>query len=262
VTLGIQLNIVKMTAALGLAAMLTLTGGTAFAKNSKHSKSRDSQSSVETSKTTCWPEVAAEFSLDSYWVTTTSTKDLSNVVLLFADGTTQRFEGLTGKEQTFSGTDSNEGKMLTGAWIKSGCNKSGDGPGYGEFAENTPMVNFLPVVSIGDVTPIYEFNDLTLVEAEFQVTLSEVVPFGADPVTVDFATANGTAFEESDFLQTEGTVTFGPGEISKTVTVFIIGEDDPEDDEVFHVDLSNPQNAVIGKGRGDGSIVDDDWYDT
>ncbi|MEZ5948992.1 MAG: pilus assembly protein TadG-related protein [Planctomycetaceae bacterium] len=65
-----------------------------------------------------------------------STKDLSNVVLEFSDGVHQKFEGLTGKTGTFAGTGDNEGKSIVGAWIKSGSNSSGDGPGYGERFEN------------------------------------------------------------------------------------------------------------------------------
>jgi Flp pilus assembly protein TadG len=62
----------------------------------------------------------------------TSTKDLSNVVLEFADGSHQKFEGLKGYTGTFSGTGLNDGKEIVGVWIKSGCNSSSDGPGYGE----------------------------------------------------------------------------------------------------------------------------------
>lgn len=62
----------------------------------------------------------------------TSTKDLSNVVLLFSDGTRQKFDNLTGYSGTFSGTGANEGKSIDAVWIKSGCNSSNEGPGYGE----------------------------------------------------------------------------------------------------------------------------------
>jgi hypothetical protein len=70
-------------------------------------------------------------------VTVSSTKDLSNVVLQFADGTVQKFDGLSGHEGTFAGTGDNDGAVLTGVWIKSGNNASGDGPGYGEFIAST-----------------------------------------------------------------------------------------------------------------------------
>jgi hypothetical protein len=66
----------------------------------------------------------------------TSTKDLSNVVLEFADGVHQKFDGLSGYTGTFQGTGDNEGKEIVGVWIKSGCNHSGDGPGYGERVTN------------------------------------------------------------------------------------------------------------------------------
>lgn len=64
-----------------------------------------------------------------YTVYVTSTKDLSNVVLQFADGSPdQKFEPLSGYSRTFTSD-----KPISGVWIKSGCNMSGDGPGYGEF---------------------------------------------------------------------------------------------------------------------------------
>ena len=69
-------------------------------------------------------------------VKATSSKDLSNVVLEFEDGTRQKFDNLSGKSQTFSGTGANAGKLVSKAWVKSGSFKSGDGPGYGERFES------------------------------------------------------------------------------------------------------------------------------
>ena len=66
----------------------------------------------------------------------TSSKNLSNVVLEFDDGAHQKFEGLCGYSGTFQGTGTHSGKEVVGVWIKSGCNKSGDGPGYGERIDN------------------------------------------------------------------------------------------------------------------------------
>jgi Flp pilus assembly protein TadG len=77
-------------------------------------------------------------SQSSYYeqVYVTSSRDLSNVVLEFADGTHQKFQGLNGYSGTFQGTGENEGKQVTKVWIKSGCNASGEGPGYGERIDN------------------------------------------------------------------------------------------------------------------------------
>jgi hypothetical protein len=66
-----------------------------------------------------------------------STKDLSNVVLEFKDGTRQKFDDLTGHSGTFLGTGPNHRKSIVGCWVKSGRNASGDGPGYGEYFPTT-----------------------------------------------------------------------------------------------------------------------------
>ncbi len=71
----------------------------------------------------------------------TSTKDLSNVVLDFGpdeDGNPrhQKFEPLSGYTGNFEGTGEYEGLDIVGVWIKSGCNHSDDGPGYGEYVGN------------------------------------------------------------------------------------------------------------------------------
>lgn len=67
-------------------------------------------------------------------VTVRATADLSNVVLKFADGTVQKFDNLNvGYAATFSGTGAYAGKEITGVWVKTKNNQSGDGPGYGTY---------------------------------------------------------------------------------------------------------------------------------
>lgn len=58
------------------------------------------------------------------------------MVLEFADGTKQKFDDLDGHTGIFMGTGSHSGKSIVGVWVKSGCNNSGDGPGYGERLDN------------------------------------------------------------------------------------------------------------------------------
>jgi len=65
-----------------------------------------------------------EFSAARTGLKTSSNQNLSNVILKFADGTTQTFSSLSGKSGTFLGTGSNSGKVLVGAWVKSGTNSS------------------------------------------------------------------------------------------------------------------------------------------
>jgi hypothetical protein len=66
---------------------------------------------------------------------------LNNVVLKFHDNTIQQFNNLFGKTRTLSGTGVNAGKCIIGAWIKSGCNSSTDGPNYGAYFENDSYNN-------------------------------------------------------------------------------------------------------------------------
>ena len=88
-----------------------------------------------------WPnQVSATFDGVTKTVTANSTMDLSNVVLKFADGAEQKFDNLTGPSLTFAGTGANAGKDITGVWIKSGDNASGDGPGFGSYVAPALMI--------------------------------------------------------------------------------------------------------------------------
>jgi hypothetical protein len=79
------------------------------------------------------------------------------------------------------------------------------------------------------------------------------------PVTVDYASAAGTAGAPSDFQVVAGTLTFSPGVNIRTVTVSVLGDRVREANEVFTVNLSNPSaNAYIDRAQGVATIVNDD----
>jgi hypothetical protein len=77
-------------------------------------------------------------------------------------------------------------------------------------------------------------------------------------VTVDVGTRDETALAGVNYTATSGTVTFGPGESVKTVTVPVIGDTTLEANETFLVNLSAASGATIGDGQGQGTITDDD----
>jgi Calx-beta domain len=77
-------------------------------------------------------------------------------------------------------------------------------------------------------------------------------------VTLNFATLDDSATAGSDYTAVSGSLTFAPGETDKTVAVIINGDTVDETPERFFLDISNVQNASIGKGRGNGIIFDDD----
>ena len=84
---------------------------------------------------------------------------------------------------------------------------------------------------------------------EFTVTLD---PPATGEVTVDWATADGTATAGEDYTAGNGSLTFGAGEDSKTVSVPVTGDDVDEPNETFTVTLSNPSGASLGRAEGTG----------
>jgi hypothetical protein len=66
-----------------------------------------------------------------------SSRDVSNVVLEYSGGGRQKFEDLAGRVVELKGTGPHAGKTVVRAWVKSGANLSGDGPGYGQKFEAT-----------------------------------------------------------------------------------------------------------------------------
>jgi probable HAF family extracellular repeat protein len=77
-------------------------------------------------------------------------------------------------------------------------------------------------------------------------------------VTVTYATANGSATAGSDYEASAGTLTFEPGETSKTITALVLGDTHNEGNETFLVNLGTPTNALLGQGQATGTILDDD----
>src|SRR5207249_11695880 len=106
-----------------------------------------------------------------------------------------------------------------------------------------------PTLSISDVSQT-EGNSGTT-NFDFKVTLSAA---SGQTVTVDYVTADGAA-TVSDYQPTNGTLTFNPGETSKTVSVSVNGDPTDEPNETFVVNLSNPANASITKVQGIGTII-------
>src|SRR5439155_24345956 len=92
--------------------------------------------------------------------------------------------------------------------------------------------------------------------ANLTVTLSAAT---SKTVSVDYATADGTARSPTDYVAVATTaLTFNPGETTKTITVVVNGDTLDEANETFTVNLSNPSNATISTPTGTGTIADDD----
>jgi len=131
-------------------------------------------------------------------------------------------------------------------------------PGY----ETDGVLNYIRLLIHWEVPPpSLSIGNESVTEGDTGTTLAEFVidlSSAADgPVSVDWSTRDGTA-DSTDYAPSSGTVWFGPGETSKTVTVVVYGDAEEEPDEVFYVDLSNPTNAPIDDPEGQCTIGDDD----
>ena len=89
----------------------------------------------------------------------------------------------------------------------------------------------------------------------FAVTLD---PAATGRLTVDYATADGTATAGSDYTTTSGTLTFAAGESSKTVSVPITDDSLEDEGETLTLRLSKaPLPAASVRTSGGASTVAD-----
>jgi uncharacterized repeat protein (TIGR01451 family) len=124
-----------------------------------------------------------------------------------------------------------------------------DAQGLGTIVNDDP----LPSLSINDVTVVE--GDSGTTNAVFTVTLSAA---SGQTVSVNYATADGTATQPADYTSASGTLTFTPGQTTQTITVQVAGETVPEANETFFVNLSGATNATIADNQGVGTITNDD----
>ncbi|WP_355508565.1 putative Ig domain-containing protein [Xanthomonas cannabis] len=110
-----------------------------------------------------------------------------------------------------------------------------------------------PALSIDDVSVI-EGNSGTTT-ATFTVSLSTA---SGQTVTVNYATADGTATAGSDYAARSGTLSFAPGTTTQTVAISVNGDLSVEPNETYRVVLSSATNATIARATGTGTINNDD----
>ncbi|MDJ1173777.1 Ig-like domain-containing protein [Roseofilum capinflatum] len=122
-------------------------------------------------------------------------------------------------------------------------------------AQSTTTLN----IADNDAEPNLSINDVTVNEdagtLAFTVSLDAA---SAQEITVDYATADGTATAGSDYTSINGTLTFAAGETSQEITVTITDDSLDETNETFTVDLSSANNATISDAQGVGTITDND----
>jgi hypothetical protein len=105
-------------------------------------------------------------------------------------------------------------------------------------------------VSSRDTAQVLRFAPIS--QASFAVTLDTA---STSQVSVNYATADGTAVAGTDYTQTSGTLVFPAGVTSETINVPITTVATGGPTKTFTLNLSSPVNATIGRGQGTGSIL-------
>ncbi len=136
--------------------------------------------------------------------------------------------------------------------------------GDGSYATTVPNTTAFTLGSAA--TSTLAINDVSITEGNsgtatmtFTVTRNN----SATALSVDYATADGTATQPGDYTSTLGTLTFTAGGVlSQPVSVTIQGDTISEPDETLFVNLSNVVNSVgtttISDAQGIGTILNDE----
>ena len=125
----------------------------------------------------------------------------------------------------------------------------------------TKLIETPTMLTITGPTPPTVTSQLTVSDAaaseENDSTIDFVVkldPASDETVTVNYATADGTATAGGDYTAKSGTITFNAGETAKTVSVALINDDLEEGSETLTLTLSTASGADIEDGQATGSI--------
>jgi hypothetical protein len=177
-----------------------------------------------------------------------------------ANGTLNFAAGETSKTFTINLNDdsSNEGNETVNLQLRTG----------------TTTVDSAQLSIVDDDNPLpsvqFEQPDYGVGEAATTATVTVTLSKQSDStVTVDYATADGSATNgaapnsdgSKDYVTKTGTLTFDPGQTSKTIDVTLNPDTVVEDDEDFTVALTNPTNAAAGApSTTDVTIADDDDF--
>ena len=138
-------------------------------------------------------------------------------------------------------------------------------PGNNGYIESrASLVTFAG--SVGEPNPgepvVVAVMDASAVEGNrgaSKVTVPVTLSSGSNQsITVSYSTANGAALANSDYTSTSGTLTFQPGETSRTISISIKGDRTREADEKFTVQLSNAVGATMEDGSATVTILNDD----
>lgn len=119
------------------------------------------------------------------------------------------------------------------------------------YDDPVPTPGFFTLTS--DAFSVSESSDSITIDVER-------VGGSAGTTTIQYTTSSGSAVAGSDFQSTSGTLTFGDGVTSQSITINLIDDGNDEGTESFSLTLSNPQGGagLLSPDMSTINILDDD----
>ncbi len=116
-------------------------------------------------------------------------------------------------------------------------------------------LNIQPKISISN-------NNASVNEPAGSVTINVVLNASSTAtISANYTTADSTALAGADYTAVSGTLTFAPGELSKTIVIPILDDANAESTETIKLILDHPINAAIIGGLSLIYILDDESGD-
>lgn len=127
--------------------------------------------------------------------------------------------------------------------------------------QNATLADGLATVTIqDDDAPGLAVEDVTVAEGPSGTTTAlfrvRLAPAPAGSVTVDYATAEGSAQAGSDFSPAAGSLSFDAANLERSVAVAVTGDLLREGPESFGLQLSNAAGAAVARATGTATVVD------
>ncbi|MGF1523466.1 MAG: Calx-beta domain-containing protein [Leptolyngbyaceae cyanobacterium] len=127
-----------------------------------------------------------------------------------------------------------------------------------------PWLSGIEVIAAGNIPPALTIADVSVDEdANTATVIVDLSKASDEPITVDYATADGTATADSDYTATNGTLAFAAGETTQSFPVSILEDADFEGNETFSISLSNPTGgASLADAVAIATVDDNDLPDS
>lgn len=112
----------------------------------------------------------------------------------------------------------------------------------------------VPALPKASITDVSDYRSVSNSIYHFTVGLNTT---SSSPISIAYATAEGTAKNNTDFKAVSGTLTIPANSSTGTIDVEIVGDSTRKDNQYFTIQLSNPSNCTLGTSMATGTILNE-----